>query len=211
MRDEVLFAALGLEPGVPSAEIKRAYRNLTLRFHPDASRNPATARRFQRVSRAYKSLNAAPSKDIRPRLAAALAPLARSLDLFELGTRLAGSGDPSERAEAARHLGLSGKRSAWLFLRKGLSDPDPRVVAACVRSAAALGLSQGAGELASVYARSGAEVRDAILETARATGDGILALAVEAACSDENLDRRLLAMRIKLDASRRADDQRAEL
>lgn len=231
MSERSNYVALGLEPGVPSAEIKRAYRNLSLKFHPDASRNPDTAYRFARVVRAYKTLCALPEAPLgerplgewrtrgnaahgrnagvhgdeggaEPKLpsakdgqgcAAMPEPGAEAADLFALGRTLVSSAKAEERAQAARHLGLSGRRSAWVFLRKGLYDSHPRVAGACVRAAAALGLAQGAGEIASAYIRCGAEFRDAVLEAARATGDKIFLPALEAASADEDPKRRALA------------------
>ena len=67
-----------------SQEIKRAYRNLSMRFHPDSSRDPRTAGRFARINRAYKFISAKPLPE---RPVAALKPLPASDpdDLFELG------------------------------------------------------------------------------------------------------------------------------
>lgn len=197
MNDRSPYVALGLEPGVPSQEIKRAYRNLSMRFHPDSSRDPRTAGRFARINRAYKFISARPLPE---RPVAALRPLPASdpEDLFELG-RILGEGRAAEdRARAARYLGLSGKRSAWVFLRKGLYDPDPSVAGACVRAAAALGLSQGAAELASAYLRQGPALREAVLEAARATGDAIFLPALDAAAADEDPARRLAARALRL-------------
>jgi hypothetical protein len=245
MSERSNYVALGLEPGVPSAEIKRAYRNLSLKFHPDASRNPGTANRFARVVRAYKTLCALPEpplaerrhggnatggplggggeaegratragrdglkaraddigadgvngREAAPAISACLAD-GEPADLFALGRILVSSDKVEERALAARHLGLSGRRSAWVFLRKGLYDSHPRVAGACVRAAAALGLAQGAGEIASAYIRCGGEFRDAVLEAARATGDRLLLPAIEAAGADEDPKRRALALELK--------------
>jgi len=196
MSDRTMYAELGLEPGVPSAEIRKAYRNLTLRLHPDASGNPATAERFCRVARAYKTLSvkAAPANAAEARRGKLPEPLAQ--DLFALGAALSASRDAAERATAARRLGLSGKRSAWVFLRRGMYDPDPRVVGACVRAASALGLAQGAAEVAGAYSRAGPEARDSILEAARATRDAIFSAALEAAAVDEDPRRRLAALEL---------------
>jgi hypothetical protein len=194
-----MYVTLGLEPGVPSAEIKQAYRNLSLKLHPDASRNPATAARFDKVTVAYKALRVAgqvantnPGHNQRP------LPEPVGNDVFSLGLLLADAPDPHQRAVAARLLGLSGKRSVWVFLRKGLYDPEPQVVGACVRAAAALGLTQGAAEIACAYERSGREVKEAILEAAKVTEDPVFRTAMQAALTDDDPARRAMARHIAL-------------
>lgn len=203
------YRTLGLEPGAPSAEIKRAYRNLSLRLHPDASRDPGTARRFAMVSRAYERLVATGPAERQRR--ETLAP-PEPVDLFSQGDILARSTDPEERRRAASRLGLSGKRSAWVFLRKGLYDADPDVVAACVRAAAVLGLAQGAAELAGAYERAGARLRDDILETARATRDAVFSVTLAAASVDDDPRRRSLAFELLRDlrACREAREGRSD-
>jgi hypothetical protein len=229
MSNRAMYVALGLEPGAPSDEIKRAYRNLSIKLHPDSSRNPGTAARFAKVVRAYKALSVLPDSitgtsvvskasdrpaiDRRPAqgssAASALAvrpladrPLAepQGNDLFTLGSILTGEASTREKASAARLLGLSGKRSVWIFLRKGLYDPDPEVVGSCVRAAGVLGLAQGAAEIAGAYERSGPEVKDAILEAARATEDPVFKASLQAALSDEDPRRRAIARRITIGA-----------
>jgi len=186
-----MYLALGLEPGAPSAELKQAYRNLSLKLHPDASRNPLTAHRFDMVARAYATLSVKEREQ--PRVTTNLLVEKENIDLFALGAELAGDPDPERRQSAARRLGLSGKRSAWVFLRKGLYDQDPAVVASCVRAAAVLGLAQGAGEIAGAYDRAGPTLRDAILEAAKATRDGLFSTTLEAAKSDFDPRRRVVA------------------
>ncbi len=184
MRSErELWAVFGLSPGADSRDLKRAFRQLTKRYHPDSSKDPATARRFSRVVRVYKllSLKAGPSRETVPEDEP---PDPEEEDLFALGTQFTVSRDADERVEAVKRLGLSGKKSAYIFLRKALYDDSPEVAAQAVRSVALLGIRQADGEIASLFARSGAGLKRAILETARGTREPVFRAALKAARSD---------------------------
>jgi DnaJ-class molecular chaperone len=50
------YAVLGVGPNVGAAEIRRAYRRLALRHHPDRAGDGATAT-FQRIAEAYRVLS----------------------------------------------------------------------------------------------------------------------------------------------------------
>jgi molecular chaperone DnaJ len=52
-----LYSLLGLAPGASSAEIKRAYRRLSRRYHPDINPGDRAAESlYQRISEAYETL-----------------------------------------------------------------------------------------------------------------------------------------------------------
>ncbi len=50
------YAALGVERGASQDEIKKAYRRLAQKFHPDVSKEPEAEARFKEVAEAYQTL-----------------------------------------------------------------------------------------------------------------------------------------------------------
>ncbi len=58
------YAVLGLERTVAQDEIKRAYRKLARKYHPDVSKEPDAEARFKEVAEAYEAL-----KDVEKRAA----------------------------------------------------------------------------------------------------------------------------------------------
>ena len=51
------YAILGLERGASEDDIKRAYRKLARKFHPDVSKEPDAEARFKEVAEAYAVLS----------------------------------------------------------------------------------------------------------------------------------------------------------
>src|SRR3954469_14502820 len=50
------YAALGVERGASQDEIKKAYRRLAQKYHPDVSKEPEAEARFKEVAEAYATL-----------------------------------------------------------------------------------------------------------------------------------------------------------
>lgn len=50
------YAVLGLEKGASQDEIKKAYRKLALRFHPDKNKDPGAEETFKEIAEAYEVL-----------------------------------------------------------------------------------------------------------------------------------------------------------
>lgn len=197
MVERELFMVLGLRPGASADELRRAYRTLAKKYHPDSKGGSANAMAFTKVVAAYQSImqdrmsRRAPGR--RPaasgsRSAGPAAHAARSTPsshapgaqfrqiktpltgIFALGRQLLMSGDPSSRISAAMELGLSGKSAAYAFLRKAFLDRDAKVVCAVVRAVGSLGIRQSAGELASLFSRAVPAVRREILGVALGMG-----------------------------------------
>jgi len=50
------YAALGVERGASAAEIKKSYRRLAQKYHPDVSKEPEAEARFKEIAEAYQTL-----------------------------------------------------------------------------------------------------------------------------------------------------------
>lgn len=53
---EAAWATLGLEPGADASTVKRAYRRLAMRWHPDRNTDPHATERFKEIRAAYDRL-----------------------------------------------------------------------------------------------------------------------------------------------------------
>jgi hypothetical protein len=171
---EMLFI-LGLDRRDGKCELKRAYRFLSKRYHPDASRGPSSAERFVRIHQAYRQLELIVAKDSLLESFSGDSGGVESLDpsmpgFFEIGKKAVGKGPKAERMRAIRELGYSGRAAAWIFLRQCLYDADDEVKLSAVRSAAWLGIEQATGEIASLYARSCRRLKATLLRLAENAG-----------------------------------------
>lgn len=54
---ENLYHILGVSPSATGEEIKKAYRSLAMRYHPDRSTHPGAENRFNAIKRAYELLS----------------------------------------------------------------------------------------------------------------------------------------------------------
>ena len=51
---ENLYHVLGVAPNASDDEIRKVYRSLAMRFHPDRNQEPGAAGRFQAIAKAYE-------------------------------------------------------------------------------------------------------------------------------------------------------------
>jgi curved DNA-binding protein CbpA len=63
---ENLYAILGVAPNASDDEIKKVYRSLAMRYHPDRNQAPGAEARFKAVTKAYEVLSDPPSARIQP-------------------------------------------------------------------------------------------------------------------------------------------------
>jgi hypothetical protein len=189
MTERDLYRILCLEPGAEREDVKAAYRLLSKKYHPDYTGDPATGERFSRVVRAYRILEVRMQKDsyLSSPVSERYRPIqSGKTDIFSLGEMLTSGSSVEVRVMAVRKLGLSGRRSAYVFLRRAFYDPAEAVVRAAVQAVALLGVRQSAGEIASVFTRGSMELKAFILDTAQATGDRLFLSVLEAAAADQD-------------------------
>jgi len=170
------LAVLGLQPGVDDAEIRRAYRNLAKKYHPDLSgRN--TSLMFERVTHAYKNLTVAENTSRVLQYPARETPRKQynrpeppKDSVTGLGYILLSGASAAERVFAAKKLGNAGKKTAFVYLKRALYDSDPMVVRSSVQAIGRLKVSQSAGELSSAFSRGCADTRLEVLKAVEAIG-----------------------------------------
>lgn len=54
---ENLYHVLGVAPNASDDEIRKVYRSLAMRYHPDRNQEPGAAARFQAIAKAYEVLS----------------------------------------------------------------------------------------------------------------------------------------------------------
>ncbi len=57
MKFKDYYATLGIERGASDGDIKKAYRRLARKFHPDVSKEKGAEEKFKEVAEAYQTLS----------------------------------------------------------------------------------------------------------------------------------------------------------
>ncbi|SHN38010.1 DnaJ C-terminal domain-containing protein [Rhizobacter sp. OV335] len=128
------YAALGVERTATQDEIKRAYRKLARKYHPDVSKEPDAEARFKDVAEAYEALQDPEKRAAydeigrRHRSGERFDPPPGWDSGFEFSGRDAGPGDAADYSEFFESLFGRHHRAARGTARAGGSDHHAKVV-----------------------------------------------------------------------------------
>lgn len=64
MSDKDLYAILGVGKGASADDIKKAYKRLAMKLHPDRNKSPGAEDRFKKIQQAYSILSNSEKRDI---------------------------------------------------------------------------------------------------------------------------------------------------
>ena len=128
MKYKDYYKVLGVERSAGEDEIKKAYRKLARKYHPDVSKEPDAKERFQEVSEAYETLrdkekraaydslgSHRPGQDFRPppdwfdRFGAGRAEDLRDVDLSDLFEQMGIFGRAGRRGGFGRNMPIPGE------------------------------------------------------------------------------------------------------
>lgn len=146
------YRIIGIPPGASARELKKAFHDKAMKYHPDLNPSPAASEEFKNITHAYdiikdhlrKQKKSAPAPRPAPKVQTTkmresqphVGEMNFMLPVSELMFRVANSQNVYVRIHAIRALaGLGGRDAAWCLIR-ALNDPESGVRA---EAAAALG------------------------------------------------------------------------
>lgn len=148
------YTVLGVSRFDDRKTIANAYRSLLKKYHPDTSLTP-DREKLNEIIRAYEAVKKRTIKE-------------RGFDsasLTELGRRYMQASGPAEKILTIHLLTLKGRVAAYRYIRRGLFDPDEKVVLASLRAVGFLKIHQASGDLDSLFRSRNLKVRESVLET----------------------------------------------
>ncbi len=180
-----LYKTLEVPYGASKKQLKEAYRRLAKKYHPDLTKNSQSGAKLSQVIEAYSILSDTPepvigksdNPDRQQESCRKQGGYDRKssfgksgYDISAMGKMVESAKTEGMRAFAARTLGLSGRKTAYAYLRRAFSDPSPIVVKTAVEAVGNLKIQQCAGELAAVFSRGNTEIREAVLRSIKKIG-----------------------------------------